>query len=42
MRNKYTIDIEPVKALDKVLQYIDYGEKVKYGFFIYYNSTNYL
>ena len=42
LRNKYTIDIEPVKALDKVLQYIDFGDKVKYGFFIYYNSTNYL
>jgi len=42
MRNKYTIDIEPVKALDKVLQYIDNGEKVKYGFFLFYNSTNFL
>jgi len=42
LRNKYTIDIEAVKALDKVLQYIDNGEKVKYGFYIFYNSTNYL
>jgi len=42
LRNKYTIDIEAVRDLDKVLQYIDYGEKVKYGFYIFYNSTNFL
>jgi len=39
---KQTIDNEVVKDLDKVLEYIDNGDKEKCGFFLYYNSTNYL
>jgi len=37
-----TVDNQPVKDLDKVLNYIDGKEKVKYGYFRYYNSQNYL
>jgi len=37
-----SVDNQPVKDLDKVLNYIDGKEKVKYGFFMFYNSTNYL
>jgi len=40
--HKQSIDNEPVKDLDKVLNYIDGKEKEKYGFFLFYNSTNFL
>jgi len=39
---KQTIDNEPVKDMDKVLNYIDGKEKEKYGFFLFYNSSNFL
>jgi len=42
INNLYTIDFQPVKQLDRVLWYIDDGDKVKFGFFQYYNLSNYL
>jgi len=42
LRNPYTIDFGPVQNLDKVLEYIDFGEKLKYGFYRYYNPSNFL
>jgi hypothetical protein len=40
--SKICVDFALVKNLDKVIQYIDNGNKMKYGFFLYYNSQNYL
>jgi len=40
--SKITIDYQEVKAIEKVIEYIDHGDKQKYGFFQYYNSQNYL
>jgi len=42
INNKYTIDFEYINNLDKVINYIDDGNKEKFGFFQYYNSINYL
>jgi len=42
INNKYTIDFEYINNLDKVINYIDDGNKEKFGFFQYYNSSNYL
>jgi len=42
IRNPYTLKLEPVNHLEKVAAYIDNGDKVKYGFFMFYNSINYL
>jgi hypothetical protein len=42
IRNEHAIKLEPVNHLEKVAAYIDDGDKIKYGFFMFYHSTNYL
>jgi len=40
--NKFCIDLQPVQNLDNVINYIDGGDKEKFGFFRYYNPINFL
>jgi len=42
INNKYTIDFQYINDLEKVLNYIDNGNKEKFGFFQYINSRNLL
>jgi len=40
--SKVCIDFTLVQNMEKVIDYIDYGNKTKYGFFLYYNTRNFL
>lgn len=42
IRNEHAVKLEVVNHLEKVAAYIDDGDKVKYGFFMFYHSTNYI